>query len=331
MIALPEVPKDKTSLDEQKKEFELELKRSKEALEKETALLLEKRIELRTQERIFEEEEKEVEEILRERRLNSGAIRFNVGGKIFYSITYTLTRFEQSLLASIFTHQVIVPRDKEGNLFIDRNPEIFKLILDFLRTDHLPKTFASEEQERLFHKEMEFFRIGPQPTPFNAKWNTTYKSDGLTVMHDGKHVHVSGDDGDHLILVGDQKITKGSISVTFRAHIPRPNRYSIGVLLDIPQSFNRGFAYKNGLMGWGLHDHTSALGIYCQSQLVAPSTLGYNTNDLVTMNVDVDKGDLVYKVNGLKCAELLGCEMLTRGVWVAVTLFNNGARWKILS
>ncbi|KAH7830697.1 uncharacterized protein MONOS_1779 [Monocercomonoides exilis] len=301
MIALPEVPKDKTSLDEQKKEFELELKRSKEALEKETALLLEKRIELRTQERIFEEEEKEVEEILRERRLNSGAIRFNVGGKIFYSITYTLTRFEQSLLASIFT------------------------------TDHLPKTFASEEQERLFHKEMEFFRIGPQPTPFNAKWNTTYKSDGLTVMHDGKHVHVSGDDGDHLILVGDQKITKGSISVTFRAHIPRPNRYSIGVLLDIPQSFNRGFAYKNGLMGWGLHDHTSALGIYCQSQLVAPSTLGYNTNDLVTMNVDVDKGDLVYKVNGLKCAELLGCEMLTRGVWVAVTLFNNGARWKILS
>ncbi|KAA6354427.1 MAG: hypothetical protein EZS28_050046, partial [Streblomastix strix] len=91
------------------------------------------------------------------------------------------------------------------------------------------------------------------------------------------------------------------------------------------------FAYKPGVVGWGLHDHTGSLGIFLQTQQVAPSTLGYATNDLVTMTVDVDRGNLFYKVNGVKCAELLNCEMFQKGVWLAATLYNKGATWVIIS
>ncbi|KAA6362853.1 MAG: hypothetical protein EZS28_041621, partial [Streblomastix strix] len=133
------------------------------------------------------------------------------------------------------------------------------------------------------------------------------------------------------ILHNNVKITKGCVTVTVKVHIPRPNRYSFGVLLDLPAQYNVGFAYKTGVMGYGLHDHTGSLGIFCQTQLVAPSSLGYATNDLVTMTVDVDRGNLIYKVNGVKCAELLSCELIKRGVYIAATLYNKGASWTIIS
>jgi hypothetical protein len=165
-------------------------------------------------------------------------------------------------------------------------------------------------------------------------------------------VVVVGDDTDHLIIIGDSKITRGSVSVTVLVTIPRPNRYSFGVLVELPVHYHRGFAYKNGLLGWGLHDHPGSLGIFCQTQLIAPSTLGYTTGDYVsplffsfifwvftpfrlsplvqvTCIVDVDKGHLSFKVNGVPCAELVSCEVIKLGVYIAATLFNHGAVWKI--
>ena len=112
-------------------------------------------------------------------------------------------------------------------------------------------------------------------------WSRTHKAEHLRVSSDGKTVTVTDTDCDHLILMEGEKITHGTYTVTVKVSIPRPNRYSFGVLTELPKTFNKGFAYKNGIIGWGLHDHTGALVIYCQTQLFAPSTLGYKTDDLV--------------------------------------------------
>ena len=167
---------------------------------------------------------------------------------------------------------------------------------------------------------------------FLAIWNRELKATGLTISSDGHQIQVTDTDGDHVAIIGNRKLTHGSFTVTVQTHIPRQNRYSIGCLYDKPTSFDRGFSYKaGGPWGWGLHDHQNTAGIYCQGQKVAPSSSGYATNDLVTMMVDVDKGNLIYWVNGLKCAELLDCEMITHGVWLAATLFNKNATWKIIT
>ncbi|KAA6398297.1 MAG: hypothetical protein EZS28_006181, partial [Streblomastix strix] len=237
---------------------------------------------------------------------------------------------ENSILAQCLNGSLHIPRDREGRMFLDRNPTVFALILDYLRTGNLPLNFSSPDEEKAFESEMSHFQIGPSSTDFAAVWNPRLKSDGLEITEDGRKIEVVGEDGDHVALLGEHKITRGTVTITIHVTIPRPNRYTIGVLPDIPQSFNRGFGYKNGVLGWGLHDHTGSLGIFCQTQLVANSTLGYATGDLVTMIVDVDRGNLTYKVNGLRCAELLNCEVIKFGVYAGVTLFNKGSVWKIV-
>ena len=41
------------------------------------------------------------------------------------------------MLARIINTEVPTDRDSNGNIFIDRSPKIFEVILEFLRTEHL--------------------------------------------------------------------------------------------------------------------------------------------------------------------------------------------------
>ena len=49
------------------------------------------------------------------------------------------------------------------------------------------------------------------------------------------------------------------------------------------------------------------------------------------MRVDVDRGDLVYSINGKHHSELRSNEMIKGGVYLAATLYNPGAAWTIIS
>eukprot|EP00770_Monocercomonoides_exilis_P000280 MONOS_278.1-p1 / transcript=MONOS_278.1 / gene=MONOS_278 / organism=Monocercomonoides_exilis_PA203 / gene_product=unspecified product / transcript_product=unspecified product / location=Mono_scaffold00004:280201-281587(+) / protein_length=307 / sequence_SO=supercontig / SO=protein_coding / is_pseudo=false len=289
------------------------------------------RIELEAEKRIFFKENPLSDSESGSDEEDSDVVVLNIGGTLMPVLRETIMSKPGSTLAQIVSGKHQHHYDKDGHIFLDCNPTAFSHILDFLRSDHFSLTFENDEIERLFNHQIKQFDLLPEITPYKLVWNTIHKSPGLTVSSDGKAVTVTGDDGDHLILLGEEPITKGSVSITIKMSIPRPNRYSLGVLLDIPPAFNRGFGYKNGLIGFGLHDHSSSLGIFCQTQKVAESTHGYTSNDLVTMTVDVTKGSLTFQVNGAKCAELANCEMLMGSVWMAATLFNKGSSWKIIS
>ncbi|KAK2961299.1 putative BTB/POZ domain containing protein [Blattamonas nauphoetae] len=256
-------------------------------------------------------------------------VEFNVGGQIFTALFSVLTRDVSSRLAQFFLHNNSL-KDSKGRVFIDRNPTYFPYVLDFIRTDKLVTSFPDSAEEDYFNQELEYYQIGPPKANFVAAWNPNKKASGLGISDDGLRVSVDDETKDHLIILGQEKLMRGTVSVTVKVVIPRPNRYSFGVLVDLPSHYDRGFAYKIGPVGWGLHDHSSALGIYCQTQKVASSSLGYTTNDMITMIVDVDRGNLIYKVNGVKCAELLGCDMIRKGVWLAATLFNKDSSMTII-
>ena len=49
------------------------------------------------------------------------------------------------------------------------------------------------------------------------------------------------------------------------------------------------------------------------------------------MRVDVDRGDLVYSINGKHHSELRSNEMIKGGVYLAATIYNTNAQWTILS
>ena len=126
--------------------------------------------------------------------------------------------------------------------------------------------------------------LRPRVVSFRAEWSQKWKASGIEIRDDGKTAVVTGEDADHIVVMGNNKITEGIVSVTVQVTIPRSNRYVFGVMSDLPPSFNKAFSYRNGPPGFGLRDYaeeSSELGIYQSDQLIATSTSGFSTGDLV--------------------------------------------------
>ncbi|XP_076457471.1 BTB/POZ domain-containing protein KCTD4-like [Babylonia areolata] len=68
---------------------------------------------------------------------NKEVLRLNVGGSFYTTTRSTFLRHPASLLARIATGHVHVPRDDRNFLVIDRDGNVFRHILNYLRTDRL--------------------------------------------------------------------------------------------------------------------------------------------------------------------------------------------------
>ncbi|XP_066276222.1 uncharacterized protein [Branchiostoma lanceolatum] len=65
-------------------------------------------------------------------------IPLNVGGRHFDTTLSTLLKYEDSMLAAMFSGRHRVAMDKDGRYFIDRDGGLFGHILKFLRQDKMP-------------------------------------------------------------------------------------------------------------------------------------------------------------------------------------------------
>ena len=78
-------------------------------------------------------------------------LELNVGGRINIAVSRrTLTQFENSVLEAQFSGRWDLEKDRNGNIFVDQNPDDFLILVDFLRlrmnsrsrqvpAKHLPK------------------------------------------------------------------------------------------------------------------------------------------------------------------------------------------------
>ena len=67
---------------------------------------------------------------------DAGVVRLNVGGTIYTTTLDTLRSVPDSLFGRMFDPDIslgMVPTDEDGNIFFDRDPEVFRWVLDFLR------------------------------------------------------------------------------------------------------------------------------------------------------------------------------------------------------
>ncbi|KAG7275033.1 hypothetical protein CRUP_030552, partial [Coryphaenoides rupestris] len=81
----------------------------------------------------------------------------NVGGTYFTTRLSTLRRYEDTMLAAMFSGRHYIPRDAEGRFFIDRDGAYFGDILNFLREGELPH----RDRVRAVHREAQYYSIGP--------------------------------------------------------------------------------------------------------------------------------------------------------------------------
>jgi len=92
--------------------------------------------------------------------MSSEVVNLNVGGIKYSTTRGTLCKYPESMLGTIFSGNKNYLVDKDGCYFIDRDGEIFRYVLQYLRTDEwsLPKEFKDFD---LLANETDFFQIQP--------------------------------------------------------------------------------------------------------------------------------------------------------------------------
>eukprot|EP00915_Cephaloidophora_sp_WS-2016_P003132 GHVH01004222.1.p1 GENE.GHVH01004222.1~~GHVH01004222.1.p1 ORF type:complete len:628 (+),score=101.89 GHVH01004222.1:2492-4375(+) len=148
--------------DESRRKLEEERKVFKEEMEKADTLLAREREDLRLQVATHEEEKQRVVD---SSLAAQSMVEINVGGTVFESSKHTVSSQRGSFLDNLFAGKHNVVKDKNGRVFIDRDPESFRSILNFLRT---PATLPCPHDEcrgRQLIDEAKFYGIHFFPHP----------------------------------------------------------------------------------------------------------------------------------------------------------------------
>jgi len=91
-------------------------------------------------------------------RTGTDIIHLNVGGKKFSTSRQTLTQVQDTFFTGLLSGRIQTSRDEQGAIFIDRDPDLFRHILSYLRNHTL--AFDDINFKELRH-EAEFYGIAP--------------------------------------------------------------------------------------------------------------------------------------------------------------------------
>ena len=108
-----------------------------------------------------------------------GIIKINVGGTIFSTYKSTLTLRPNTFLTQKFVNEEAFAQDKE--FFLDRDPDIFRSVLNWYRTGIL--ALPNNVSERLFYHELDFYGINHREmcpevkllVQLSAEWTEKYE------------------------------------------------------------------------------------------------------------------------------------------------------------
>ena len=105
--------------------------------------------------------------------MSQDIVKLNVGGRIYSTSRSILTRYPDSMLGAMFGGNLPLENntDSDGNYFIDRDGELFRYILNFLRVSKLilPNSFQDTEA---FQMEVDFYQIQPLIQAFHEYMGT---------------------------------------------------------------------------------------------------------------------------------------------------------------
>eukprot|EP00771_Trimastix_marina_P000673 gnl/Trimastix_PCT/1696.p1 GENE.gnl/Trimastix_PCT/1696~~gnl/Trimastix_PCT/1696.p1 ORF type:complete len:397 (+),score=56.95 gnl/Trimastix_PCT/1696:159-1193(+) len=104
----------------------------------------------------FEARQRQLEEM---HAIPEDVIELDVRGTIFRTKKATLCKQPDSFLAAMFSGTHPMTRDREGRIFIEANPRVFELILDFLSYDEMPVGFRSPHEEQIFLSEFQRLQL----------------------------------------------------------------------------------------------------------------------------------------------------------------------------
>jgi hypothetical protein len=151
------------SINAQKEEFNAAM-RQREKIFEETMIQRERELEERIVQREMELEEnillfEKEKNFVSNLNANLEEVLFlNVGGTIFNVRRELLCQYHDSMLARMFSGRWSLKEDRNGNIFIDRDPKLFSMVLSLLRDPEWIRTLSRDEIYFL-KKELLYFGI----------------------------------------------------------------------------------------------------------------------------------------------------------------------------
>lgn len=89
---------------------------------------------------------------------NSDIVKLNVGGVIYTTTKSTLCKYPNSMLGAMFNGSLSTSLDENGCVFIDRDGELFKYVLNYMRSSRLAVPHDFKDLDQL-SAEADFYQI----------------------------------------------------------------------------------------------------------------------------------------------------------------------------
>jgi hypothetical protein len=89
----------------------------------------------------------------------SKKILLDIGGKIFATSQTTLTNGKSHFFTAMFSGKYSTKPNSDGTYFIDRNPTIFQLILDYLRGEEIYIREMNPKDKKQLLRDAQYFQI----------------------------------------------------------------------------------------------------------------------------------------------------------------------------
>ena len=110
---------------------------SQKALDEKLRVVDAKKKELKAKEEQLDEDRKklqlEIKRMSEVNKIQESRVKLDIGGHLYMTSTFTLTRDQDSMLAAMFSGRHSVQREEDGSYFIDRDGTHFRYILNYLR------------------------------------------------------------------------------------------------------------------------------------------------------------------------------------------------------
>jgi len=162
-----------------------------------------------------------------------------------------------------------------------------------------------------------------------GEWDSKATADGLKIHEDRVTVTFVKDIGTWLTAVGRQEIRKGcgsfSVKIVNYAHMGLSGHVSIGV---VPQKPPTGLLVGSPNFGWGYLASKTKGYAYNQGRVIAYGE-GYNTGDIITVELDFDKKSISFSKNGKSYG--VAYQNLKGPVFPAVTIYAPGTSVQLMS
>jgi hypothetical protein len=152
---------------------------------------------LTKREQVLREKEKELDELKKEvksvtTKLNKTTnicgknqkIKLSIGGTLFVTTLNTLTEEKDTYFSALFSEYFQMQLDEDGEIFIDRDPTHFRIILNHLRGVEVNKAIAllNEGEKENLEQEIDFYQINSMFHWFPDKFRLNLKLMGVNIL-----------------------------------------------------------------------------------------------------------------------------------------------------